>query len=294
MGERSSFYLTLSSDSSLRDYPDNRTSTFTVSLPKTISLQGEWEMALSEFHYPHTIQNVTKDNNKFIYQYKKMTHNDSAFRIFNVSVEIPIGHYRTVDDVIKVLNYAIEHHKDVRGVAKDMFSISSITGKVECNTAVRDAFVKHVDTRQGGNSSDIMISPHRLYLEGTLAIMMGFNPYENNLLVENLGEHLPNAKLGISSKIMLYCDIIEPQYIGHRQAQVLKTMTTLDPSVNYGDVCEKHFPTLQYVDVMATCFDSIHLDIRTTDGRLVPFGFGSSSALVHLRPKSNNEFIGRR
>lgn len=288
MSERGSFYLTLPSDSSLKENPDNKTSSFTVSLPKSIQLHGSWEMALVEFQYPHTIQNVTKNNNKLVYQFKKkFGHED--FKMYTFSIEVPIGHYANINDLLVILNHKIESCADVKGISKKMFELNTITGRVECNASQRNDLITQIDIlnyyrhQEKGPKAEII--SHRLYLEGTLAIMLGFDPFEHNLLLNTTGENLPNTKLGISSKMILYCDIIEPQFIGHKQAQVLKTMASLEPRVKYGDVCERNFPILQYVEVMKTCFDKIHLDIRTSDGRLMPFAFGSSCALVHLRPK---------
>ncbi len=288
MSEQSSFYLTLTSDSSLKDYPENKTSTFTVNLPKSIMLNGSWEMALVEFSYPHTIENVTRHNNKLIYEYKKI-EGDGVAHVQKFSIEIPIGHYRSVAEIVNTLNFTISTHNVLKEIVnnKDLFKISKINGKIECDSIICDSIVKHINQRERDFKSDILIAPHRLYLEGFLAVLLGFNPFEHNLLEKNIGEHLPNEKLGISSKMLIYCDIIEPQVIGHTKAQVLKTMSTLPPGVVYGDSCEKYFTTLQYVDVMTTCFDSINIDIRTVKGNLMPFSFGSSTALVHLRPKKS-------
>lgn len=286
MSEREGFYLTLTSDSSLKDKPDNRTSSFTVVLPRTISLQGSWEMALVEIAYPHTIQNVTKDNNKLVYEYKIMVGNECK-KIETTEIEIAIGHYPSVGNVINVINKAIDTFFNRTQTL--MFNVDVLTAKVQCDAKIRDEFTKQADIitnyKHAGQRPEIAVLPHRLFFQGTLAVLLGFNPFEHDLLKNTIGENLANTKLAISSKLLLYCDLIAPQFIGHRQSQVLKTMNTLNPSVSYGDIVEKSFKHLQYVNLMTTCFDEVHFDLRGGSGNLCPFAFGSSMVLLHLRPK---------
>lgn len=286
MSEQHNFYITLTSDSSLKDYEDNKTSSFTVSLPKAISLNGSWEICLVECHYPHTIYNATEKNNRLIYQFKRISRTE-PFELNTVPIEIPIGHYCSVEEVLRALNDAVEKFTVGNyGSQIKLFSISAVTGKVECNRENLDNIVKQINDKHGGRAKDTIIVPDRLYLEGTLAVMLGFNPFENDLLKNTEGENIPNIRFGISSKLLMYCDLIEPQIIGHRHAQVIKVMSTLDPDVKYGDVIVRQFSSRQYVDVLNKHFNTIHIDIRTSDGRKMPFGFGEVYALFHLRKKN--------
>ena len=58
----SSFYVTLPSNSSLREYPENTLSAFKVKLPSTVILEGEWEAGLVEIHYPHRWYNYVRSD----------------------------------------------------------------------------------------------------------------------------------------------------------------------------------------------------------------------------------------
>jgi hypothetical protein len=48
------FYLTLPSNSSIAYFQNNTVANFRVKLAETIVLTGQWEVALTELHYPHT------------------------------------------------------------------------------------------------------------------------------------------------------------------------------------------------------------------------------------------------
>ena len=59
------FYLTLPSDSSAACYPNNTIARYVTKLPERIRLEGDYEVGLSDFVYPHTWYNV--DNRTGIY-----------------------------------------------------------------------------------------------------------------------------------------------------------------------------------------------------------------------------------
>jgi len=63
-----------------------------VGLPQTITLEGEWEVALTEIHYPHSWNNVQRNFlNRFL------LHNRDLHGVWKAII-IPPGHYLK-DDV---------------------------------------------------------------------------------------------------------------------------------------------------------------------------------------------------
>ena len=56
--ETTQFYPQLPSDSRLDTFLDNTLAEYRVGLPQTITLEGEWEVALTEIHYPHSWNNI--------------------------------------------------------------------------------------------------------------------------------------------------------------------------------------------------------------------------------------------
>jgi hypothetical protein len=48
------FYPTLPSNSSMAYFQNNTVANFRVKLAETIVLPGQWEVALTELHFPHT------------------------------------------------------------------------------------------------------------------------------------------------------------------------------------------------------------------------------------------------
>ena len=58
--ETTQFYPHLPSDSRLDTFLDNTLTEYRVGLPQTITLEGEWEVALTEIHYPHSWNNIER------------------------------------------------------------------------------------------------------------------------------------------------------------------------------------------------------------------------------------------
>ena len=62
------FYLTLMSDSSLNTFPNNTQSSFTIRLDQPINIEKEnWEVALVEFITPSRVNNISENNNFFLF-----------------------------------------------------------------------------------------------------------------------------------------------------------------------------------------------------------------------------------
>src|SRR5215470_4738942 len=76
------FPLIVQSDASKEFYPQNWSNNFTVRFPRPIVLHGEWEMALTEIHFPlqfefhrdspfHPIQVVEREHRKVVQKIKE-------------------------------------------------------------------------------------------------------------------------------------------------------------------------------------------------------------------------------
>jgi hypothetical protein len=69
------FYLTLPSNSSMKYFPHNTVANFRVKLADRIVLPGQWEVALTGLHYPHTWSTVrTGVQQTFTYKVESKGH----------------------------------------------------------------------------------------------------------------------------------------------------------------------------------------------------------------------------
>ncbi|GFW99436.1 uncharacterized protein TNCV_3007381 [Trichonephila clavipes] len=82
-------------------FPENKISHFKTQLPSPVSLNGEWEVGLSEIIYPHSWLNVNETNNYFLY--KAGDGNISS----TVKRTIDVGCYETMLDIISAVQLAL-------------------------------------------------------------------------------------------------------------------------------------------------------------------------------------------
>lgn len=66
MARSEGFYMTLPSDGSIQFFPDNKLSDYKTLLPNQMHLDdGEWEVALTEMMYDHSVRNLSPEEAYF-------------------------------------------------------------------------------------------------------------------------------------------------------------------------------------------------------------------------------------
>jgi hypothetical protein len=70
------FYITQPSDSSMSFFPDNTVDEFTIKLLERIILDGDYEVALTEFIYPHSFSNI-RNEDRSLYMEVRRSHDGS-------------------------------------------------------------------------------------------------------------------------------------------------------------------------------------------------------------------------
>lgn len=93
------------------------------------------------------------------------------------------------------------------------------------------------------------------------------------------GEFRPLFNYG-KSRMFVYCDIVEDQYVGHQMEPLLRIATYKGEE---NKITTNEFPQIQYVPVRKDYIENIHLYIRSEIGDVLPFDSGSLSATLHFR-----------
>jgi hypothetical protein len=103
-----SFYLTLPSNGSLKTYPNNTQSDFTIALEKPINLEEPYEVALAELNYS---SNILVDIGKLTVEYN-FNHILDYIDEFSTKITstVEIGNGTKIEDLIKNLNEKIERN----------------------------------------------------------------------------------------------------------------------------------------------------------------------------------------
>lgn len=267
------FFVTLLSNSSMNFFPNNKTSSFTVQLAEKITLNGSWSVGVAEIHYNYNFFNVTTNNNSIITVKKSSENSTTALDMcstttyyrpvsdFVQTVEITPGYYGTVSDLVETVNSVMKKHKLV---AAPFISIDRIN-----NRSIVDKEAVHK-------------SLESISFEGRLAMQLGFEPGEN-ILNHTLSPHIGNTFFGVPDQMLIYTDIIEPSYIGHEKAYVMKIINTNVHTYKFGDICYREYTHIHYMRVQKREFESVSVAIRDYTGGFIPFQHGVLTIKLHFK-----------
>lgn len=278
------FYMTLLSNSSMDYYPENRTSSFTVQLPRYMYLDGHWEVALTEIQYPYTFSNVADDQAEFQLETIEITpefivwyelNQDSGTNppfpaILSTQAIVP-GFYTDIKDVIETLNTTIAATTG----QQTFFEYSTLAHRTATSNDVIEVGRKWINSCK--------LSPR-------LGLQLGYPP---DTIIQGwplYAPHVSNVAGIIPDKMLIYCDILEPQLFGDSWARVLRMINT-DSGNNlpyFGQPCSMNFNQPQYTPIQQKHFESVKIDIRDIAGELMAFQYGTLSVKLHFRNSKQN------
>jgi hypothetical protein len=245
------FYLTLLSNSSMQYYPDNKTGHFTVQLPKPLTLDGIWKVAVTDVHYQYNLLNVSPDNNGITF---RMNGENGQCDIFD-------GYYDKIEDLLEVINKFMDPFINQSG----------------------EHFLQINDSKQVNVNAKAYKVMSRIQFKNRLALQLGFEP---NVTIRHnpLKLKIPaNVSKGIPDEMFIYCDIVEPQYFGHELSRILKMVSIAKNNKIYGQTVHKEFQRLQYIPVMKKYFETVTIELRDKTGAYLPFVSGTCMLVLHFR-----------
>lgn len=124
---------------------------------------------------------------------------------------------------------------------------------------------------------------HSCTLLNRLGIQLGYPP-DTNVFSLKCAPYVANVKFGVPDKMIIYCDVVEPQIFGDNFARVLSTLNTLpDSEAHFAKTYSTYFNTPQYIPVQTKKFEAVSIDIRDVEGKLMPFQYGTLSVKLHFK-----------
>lgn len=254
------FFVTLLSNSSMNFFPANKTSSFTVQLAEKITLNGSWCVGVAEIHYNYNFFNVTTNNNAVIAIKTESNSSENSIKSVH-TVDITPGYYDCVKDLVETVNTQMKKHWLV---SDPLISIDKINNRTIVNKQV---VYKKLES---------------ISFQGRLAMQLGFEPGKN-ILQHELSPHIGNMFFGVPDQMLIYTDIIEPTFIGHEKACVLKIVNTNTNTYKFGDICYKEYTHIHYINVQKREFEAISVDIRDYTGAYIPFQHGILTIKLHFK-----------
>ena len=187
--EVTQFYLQLSSNSSLYKFPNNTLTEYRVGLPQTVSLMGDWKVAFTEIHYPHSWNNVLGNFGDRFYLW-----NQELSGVWE-ALMIPPGHYSSTEDILSKMKELI---------------------------AIENCFNNDVTSSYDTSSRKVTAHPQnnveRFF--GNIGYMLGFIPEE---IIPNTSTAEREVDLDYGfHDLFICCDLIQPQYVGDALVPLLR------------------------------------------------------------------------
>lgn len=260
-----SFYITLLSNSSMKIYPNNKTSAFTVLLPQKVTLHGKWAVAIAEIHYNYNFFNITREHSQvFIDCVDKKTSTEKVLDVWTIVDGITPGYYTRITDVIDQINKVLI--KTIK-VERNILSYNPLNGRVDVSAS-----------ELSNDFKKITFSPR-------LCVQLGFKP-NDDILTLKVSPFAANIHFGIPDQMFVYTDVIEPTFIADEKAYVLKIINTQSSGALFGSSCYKEFERLHYMPVQKREFEAISIDIRDHAGQYMPFLHGVLAVKLHFQKQN--------
>ena len=254
-----SFTIELVSNASGELFPDNTLTSFTNFLPELVNLEGQWEIAISEIFYPSMYQNITEGYFKLF---------DEKLSKFTSTYSIEPGLYNSITDLVEAMNTLFQDNKNhneacitvkiSRRTQKIVIMLANDTsGLAFCSTDLSHIFGNNVE-----------------------------NPF--GVLMKEKGPHEPEFAYDIVRvhSLMIYSDLVEYNVVGDTKAPLLRCFPFIS-KLKGGDIITtgqyvnyQTFSNLQFRPLIKNPYHSIHIDLRDTSGKKVPFVFVGITRLV--------------
>jgi hypothetical protein len=244
----SQFYLTLPSDSSSKYYPENTTACFKTKLNTRIELDGEYEVGLAQFIYPHSWFNFNNANGNFSVTFVRDADDLETVTVFSS------GTFNNENTMVRVLSDWVE-------LSFIAFTWNQWTRKIQL-----------VITKDNGV----------FYLSTALADLLGFDVTRGY----GMGSFTADRTFDMHRNLRmlyLYSDIVSYSFVGDTRAPLLRVC---DVQGSYGQMIQTTFTHPYYVPLAHSSFESIEININNELGMPIPFEFGKSVVTLHFRRKN--------
>ena len=228
------FYVTLPSNSSMQYYPENTVTKYKTHLAQPISLEGDWEVGLSEIEYHRTWYNVEEKDSKIRFEHIK------DGRVVSEKIHIPLGYYTNIEEFTDRINTSFIVFGVKNGIPQmPQLRLDKLTRKINIHIS---------------NGMRIIFSPG-------IGNILGYNEKEDNVFGHTKSvitlHNTYNTEVN-SQSLFVYCDILEHVIVGDTKAPLLHSISV---SGKHEDIVREIYDKPMYVPIQKKHFESIEIDI---------------------------------
>ena len=283
-------------------YPYNTLTNYTTKLHSEISLQGDWEVGLSEIIFPKNWLNIGEGQVVTVVMYAikyPKGHEDYREDIYKsereemyqfdrmIQAHISKGYYRNVTSLVNEINK--ELNKELEYFISDTHALSQFR-----NRAMREGFVKFRYDENTNLVSIFTMEECAVTMTHDLVDMLGFSrddfpDIENQEAMSNIMKAERLAVVDSKRHSMfVYSDVVECVPVGDTSAPLLRVIDIETSSSS--SILHKSFDRPRYLPLRRLNFESLEIDIRDGLGRPIPFENGTVIVTLHFR-KANSSYL---
>ena len=262
-----SFTTELVSNASAQLFPDNTLSSFTNSVTEQLNLEGQWEVAVLEKSYPTMYQNVTEEN--FMFFDKKLSNSSEFYYL-----EPRLGPSITV--IVEAMNTLIQE--------KHNHSEICITVNLSQRTHNNENYLENKGSGLAFFTTDLRHTFGSNFGIEFGVMLRGKGPHKREFAYDIVRIH----------SLMTYTDLIEYNIVGDTKTALLRCSPFIS-MLKAGDIITtgqymkyQTFTNLQFRPLFKSSFHSIHIDLRDTSGKKIPFVSVGFTRLVLMFRKASN------
>jgi hypothetical protein len=215
-------YIEVSSDSSLKTFPDNRMSDFRVRFPRRLHFHNKTKVALAAITMTNSLYPFNSAKEFWI---KPITGKYPDTQLY-----VEPKNYRTIQDLVDEMNNII--HTEIQAVDRDLLPQISVrreghTSIVSLTIGILNSVEVHIDVTSK-----------------TLCNILGLDR-------EGIG-YINAAK----NQLFIYSDLVSPRVVGHITAPLLRAVNSVPQSIDDFDQISYWFPDSkrQYIPLAQTEF----------------------------------------
>ena len=238
--------------------------------PEQVTLDAQWEVAISEISYPSMYQNVTEG--KFMFYDEELSKTIEAYFLER-------GLYSSITDIVEAKDTLIQERNNHRDTCITI-KVSRATQKVKVYLANEESSLAIFSTDLGH-------------------IFRGDVRNDLGLLLRGKEPHEPTSAYDIVRihSLMIYTDLVEYNIVGDTKAPLLRCFPFIS-KLKSGDIITtgqymnyQTFSNLQFRRFMKNSFHSIHIDLRDTSGEKIPFLSAGITRLVLMFRKNSDTHL---
>ena len=248
MGERTQFYVTLPSNSSMNKFENNTLSSYRVELYKELKFAGgeeQWDVALAEIQYPATWHNMTDDEQSNFFEV-----NGKKFHLFE-------GFYESGEQLVGEMVKLLTSH----GLSNPLFEFN----KINKSLGITNNDVNVVDVHFGKNVALLLGYMN----EQTLSVLPGETKY-SRMITPSVGFH----------SLYVYSNAVAPVHVGDVSARLLRVVPIKG---EHGDYKSVSFDRPHYKPVGLSGSRVIEIQIFSDAGYPVHFESGKVVVTLHFK-----------